>query len=416
MGKTFAEKMIGFKIKKEVHAGEMVDVEPDWIMTHDNSWDVIQKFEEIGLDHVWNPEKIVILVGNFTPAPNEQYARNNQVAREFVDKHKIRHFYDHLGVCHQIFIEKGLALPDTITLASDSHTTTYGGVGAFSTGISRTESAGIFATGKTWMKVPETVRIHVTGEFSPGVMSKDLMLHLIGTISEEETLYRAIEFTGPAIEKMSLDSRLCLCNMTVDLGGKIGYVEPDQRILSWLKKRAERPFQVIRPDSDAVYNKTLDFDVSALEPQIACPHVLQNLEPVSAVLGQRIDQAIVGSCTNGRLEDLEAAARVVRGRSIPSGVRFLVFPASKEIYLQALEMGVIQDLAKAGAIIMNANCGPCLGSHGGIMASGEVCIASQNRNFRGRMGSRDSDIYLASPATVAASALKGQITDCREYF
>jgi 3-isopropylmalate/(R)-2-methylmalate dehydratase large subunit len=416
MGMTFAEKMISFKVQKEVHPGEMVDIEPDWIMTHDNTWDVVEKFEEIGLDRVWNPEKIVILVGNFTPAPNEQYARNNQVAREFVKKYKIKYFYDHLGVCHQIFSEKGHALPDTITLGCDSHTTTYGGLGAFSTGISRTESACIFATGKTWMRVPETIRIEVTGEFTPGVMSKDLILHLIGSIDEEETLYRAIEFTGPVIGKMSLDSRICLSNMSVDLGAKIGYIEPDERVLNWLGKRAIRPFQVIRPDRDAVYHKTFVFDVSHLEPQIACPHVMQNLKPVSAVLGQHIDQAIVGSCTNGRLEDLEAAAHVVKGRSVPSSVRFLVFPASKEIYLQALEKGVIRDLAKAGAIIMNPNCGPCLGSHEGILTAGEVCIASQNRNFRGRMGSRDADIYVASPTTVAASALKGQISDCREYF
>ncbi|MDI7258833.1 MAG: 3-isopropylmalate dehydratase large subunit [Thermodesulfobacteriota bacterium] len=417
MGMTFAEKIISLKSgNKSLKPGDMVDISPDWIMTHDNTWDVIDKFNEIGIQRVWDPEKIVILLGNFTPSPNEQYARNNQVIREFVKKFKIKHFYDHLGVCHQIFCEQGHALPDTIILGCDSHTTTYGGLGAFSTGISRTESAAIFVTGKTWLRVPETIRIEMIGEFAPGVMTKDFILHLIGTMDEEETLYRAIEFTGPTVQNMTLDSKLTLANMSVDLGAKIGYIAPDEKTICWIKERAKRPFEVVLPDKDATYWKTMTYDVNCLEPQVACPHDLRNLKPVREVAGKRIDQAIIGTCTNGRLEDLEIAARVVKGRKSDPNVRFLIFPASKEIYLEALKKHIIQDLAEAGAIIMNPNCGPCLGSHGGIIGAGEVCIASQNRNFRGRMGSRDSEIYVASPATVAASALRGQIADCREFL
>ncbi len=417
MGMTFAEKIIALKSNKEkLKPGDMVDVSPDWVMTHDNTWDVIDKFREIGLKRVWDPEKIVIMVGNVTPPPGEQYARNNQAVREFVKEFGIKHFYDHLGVCHQVFCEKGHGLPDTIILGCDSHTTTYGGLGAFAAGISRTESAGLFATGKTWLKVPETLRVEVSGEFSPGVMAKDFILYLIGTLESEETLYRAIEFTGATIDKMSIDSRMTLANMTVDLGGKIGYIQPDEKTITWLKKRAQRPFKVVAPDKDAVYFKTLSYDVALLEPQISGPHGLENLKPVTEMLGKRIDQAIVGSCTNGRVEDLEMSARVVKGRKVDPNVRFLIFPASQEIYLEALERHIIQDLAEAGAIIMNANCGPCLGVHQGILGPGEVCIASQNRNFRGRMGSRDAEIYVASPATVAASAIKGQISDCRQFL
>jgi 3-isopropylmalate/(R)-2-methylmalate dehydratase large subunit len=417
MGMTYAEKIISLKSgNKRLKPGDMVDISPDWVMTYDNAWDIIAKFREIGVKRVWDPEKIVIVVGNFTPAPSEQYARNNQVTREFVKEFGIRYFYDHLGLCNQMLCERGHALPDTIILGCDSHTTTCGALGAFATGISRTEAACIFATGKTWLRVPETIRVEVTGEFSTGIMAKDFILYLIGTLDPEETLYRAIEFTGPTISKMSLDSRITLTNMCADLGAKIGYVQPDEKTMTWLKKRAQRPFEVILPDKDAVYYRRVSYDVTHLEPQISGPHGLEKLKPIREMVGKRIDQANVGSCTNGRVEDLEMAARVVKGRKVDPNVRFLIFPASKEIYLEALERHVIQDLAEAGAIIMNANCGPCLGVHQGMLGPGEVCIASQNRNFRGRMGSRDAEIYVASPATVAASAIRGQVSDCREFL
>ena len=318
------------------------------------------------------------------------------------------------GICHQVMIEKGHARPGMLVVGTDSHTTTYGAIGAFSTGIGATEMAAVWATGKLWLKVPETIKINITGDPPNLITSKDIILYIVGEIRSDGANYKAMEFYGETIEKMSIESRLTISNQSMEAGAKAAIIPPDEKTIEYVKSRTKEPFEIIRSDDDANYEKTLSFDVSNLEPMVACPHTVDNVKPVREVAGLSIDQAVLGSCTNGRLEDLELAAKIIDGKNIHKDVRLIVVPASREIYLKAIEKGVIQKLVKAGAIIINPGCGPCLGAHQGVLASGERAITSTNRNFKGRMGSPDSEVYLASPATVAASSIKGEITDPRD--
>jgi 3-isopropylmalate/(R)-2-methylmalate dehydratase large subunit len=415
MGQTFAEKVFSRKLSRTVNVGEIVEVIPDVAMSHDNTADISQKFKEIGLDRVFNPDMHVVILDHATPAPTEDYALNHKVVREFVKKYKIVHFYDvNAGICHQVLAEEGFVLPGRIIVASDSHTTTYGAFGAFSTGIGRSEMAVIFATGTIWFRIPETIKITLKGKLPIGISSKDLILYIIGDLGAEGASYKSVEFSGETITDLSIDGRMTIANMTVEMGAKSCFMEPDEKVLRWLEPRARGEYQVILPDRDANYEREHIYDISDLGPQVACPHQVDKVKPVSQVAGIRIHQALLGTCVNGRLEDIAIAARLVKGKKIHPCARFLVFPASMNVYREALAKGYLATLLDTGAIIMNPGCGPCLGAHEGTLAPGEVCISSSNRNFRGRMGSRDAEIYLGSPATVAASAIAGEIVDFRK--
>jgi 3-isopropylmalate/(R)-2-methylmalate dehydratase large subunit len=417
MGKTFAEKVLGKKAGKDVCPGEIVEVIPDLAMSHDNTAAISKTFYQIGVDQIFDPNMHVIVLDHCVPAANEKFAQNHKDIREFVFKQNIQNFYDiHRGICHQVLSEEGFAVPGTLIVGSDSHTTTYGAFGAFSTGIGRSEMAVIFATGKIWLRVPETVKIVIKGKLPPGISSKDVILKIIGTMGSDGALYRAVWFSGETVENMSVASRMVLTNMAVEMGAKIGYVEPDQKTLKYLEGRARHEFDIVTSDPDATIEETFEFEVSDLEAQVACPHAVDNVKPVSALKGTKVDQVFFGSCTNARLEDFEMVVKVLRGKKVHLSTRMIVIPASMEVFKQALYAGYIQDLVEAGAVIVNTGCGPCMGNHEGILAPGEVTLSTSNRNFKGRFGCKESEIYLASPLTAAASALTGEITDFRDVL
>ena len=415
MGYTFSEKVLGSKAGRIVRAGEVVTVSPDSILSHDNSAAISQAFARLGVAEVRCPEKIVIILDHVVPAAAEKYARNHQIIREFVEAQAIPNFFDiQHGICHQVFTESGFALPGKLILGSDSHTTSYGALGAFSVGIGRTEAAAVWATDEIWLRVPETLRIDLSGEFPPGTSAKDAILKIIGEHGADRANYMAVEFAGPAAGAFSISSRLTLANMAAEMGAKNGYFHPDEKTRRYLEGRARGGYEVVTSDPDARYAAVLECDLSLLGPQVACPHTVDHVKPVEEVAGTPIHQALIGTCTNGRLEDLEIAARILEGRTVHPSVRVLVIPASRGEYLAALRAGLIEIFVEAGCVVLNSGCGPCLGAHQGILAPGETALSTANRNFRGRMGSRDSLIYLASPATVAASALSGRISDPRE--
>ncbi|MBU0755341.1 MAG: 3-isopropylmalate dehydratase large subunit [Planctomycetes bacterium] len=415
MGKTFAEKILGAKTGREVSAGEIVFVSPDVALSHDNSAAISDTFKKIGVDKVFDPSMLVIPLDHCVPAATEKYAENHKIIRAFVEEQGIEHFYDiDIGVCHQVLPEKGHALPGRLILGSDSHTTTYGAFGAFAAGVGRTEMAVIWATGKIWLRVPETFRVNVEGRFQKRVTSKDLILRIIGDLGADGGLYRAVEYSGEAIRDLSIPGRMVLCNMAVEMGCKIGYVVPDEKTDAWLKGRAVAEYKKVFSDDDAVYNENFEYNADTLEPSVACPHTVDNLKTVRDVAGTRIQQALIGTCTNGRVEDLEMAASLLKGKKIAKTTRLLIFPASKEIYIEAMHKGLLEIFLEAGAVVMNPGCGPCLGAHEGTLAPGEACLSTANRNFKGRMGCKEAEVYLASPYTVAASALTGKITDPRE--
>jgi len=379
---------------EEVKPGDIVNANVDYAMSHDNAALVIKKFKQIGKERVWDNEKIVIILDHRTPANTIKTAEGHRSIREFVKEQGIKNFYDiNRGICHQVMIEEGFASTGKLIVGTDSHTTSYGAVGAFSTGIGATEMAAVWATGKIWLRVPESYKIVIEGELPEMVFSKDIILNIIKHLRSDGANYRACEFYG-TVENMSLASKIVISNMSMEMGAKAA-IFPSEKY-------------------DGPYEKEFEFDVSGLSPQIACPHTVDNVKDVEEVEGKKINQAVLGSCTNGRLEDLRIAASMMEGRKVAEGVRMLVFPASINVYKDALKEGLIETFVEAGALVLNPGCGPCLGAHEGILAAGEVAIASTNRNFRGRMGSRDSEVYLASPATVAASALKGEIADPRK--
>ena len=416
MGKTLTEKILGRKAGKDVRAGEVITVSPDYVLSHDNSAAIIQEFRKLGVGKVKAPGKIVIVLDHIVPAADEKYAQNHRSIREFVAEQGIPNFFDiNAGICHQVLPEQGFALPGQVIVGSDSHTPSYGALGAFATGIGRTETACTWATDEIWLRVPETMRIDLAGRLRPGVFAKDLSLKLIGDHGAEMANYKAVEFSGPAAASFSVGSRLTLANMSAEMGAKNGYFAPDDKTLEWLAGRARAAFTPVASDPDARYVSVLACDLGALEPQIACPHTVDNVRPVTAVAGKPVNQVLIGTCTNGRLEDLEVAAAIFKGRRVHPSVRVLVIPASWQVYREALGSGALAVLVDAGCVILNSGCGPCLGAHEGLMAAGEVCLSTSNRNFRGRMGHRDSEIYLASPATAAASAVAGRITDPREF-
>ena len=416
MGYTFVEKVLARKAGLDsVVPGQIVSVRPDKLLTHDNTADISNKFRRIGVERVADPNINVIVLDHVTPAANETYAQNHKTIREFVAEQGIPAFYDiGEGICHQVLPEKGHAWPGAVIVGSDSHTPTYGAFGAFSAGIGRTEAASVMATGQIWLRVPESFKIVVKGTLPARVSAKDLILYIIGDLRADGANYRSVEFTGPVIRQMSIAGRMVLTNMAAEMGAKNGVVEPDAKTRAWLKGRVTHGYEEIHADPDATYERVIEYEVSDLAPQVAKPHTVDNVSPVTKMAGIKINQGLIGTCTNGRLEDLAVAAEILRGKQIAPGVRLLVLPASREILLAAIEQGIVGDLVSAGATLLNPGCGPCLGAHEGCMAPAEVTISTANRNFKGRMGSKEAFIYLGSPATVAASALTGEITDPRE--
>jgi 3-isopropylmalate/(R)-2-methylmalate dehydratase large subunit len=414
---NIAEKILAaVSGRDEVKPGDIVEAKVDMAMANEITGPLaIQAFKKIGTEKVWDSQRIVLILDHQVPADSVKSAELHKIMRAFAKEQNIPLFYDigYGGVCHQVMVEKGHVRPGELVVGADSHTCTYGAVGAFATGIGSTEMAGVFATGKIWLRVPSTIRVNSAGSFQNLVTPKDLILHVIGRIGADGATYKAVEFTGLAMDNISVSGRMTLCNMTVEMGAKTGLVNPDDVTLSYLKAHTSKPFKVLRSDPDASYERTLEVKLDKLVPQVACPHSVDNVRPVAQVEGTKIDQAFIGSCTNGRLEDLEIAAKFLKGKKISKNVRLIITPASQEVYMQALKKGLFEIFVNAGAYVCSPTCGPCFGGHMGLLAAGEVCISSSNRNFVGRMGSPEAEIYLASPATVAASALAGEIVDPR---
>jgi homoaconitate hydratase family protein len=414
MGMTLAEKILARASGHErVSPDQIVVARVDLAMSHENADLVRKSFLEIGLARVWDPSKIVIVFDHRIPAESEKTATTHKAVREFVAAQGIEHFYDvgRGGICHQVLPENGHVWPGMVLVGTDSHTTTHGAFGAFATGIGATEMAGVWAEGALWFKVPSTLRIEVEGEFRQWVSAKDLILYIIGRLGADGADYRAVEFDGPAIRRMTVASRMVLANLAMEMGAKVAFTPVDETLLDYLRPRVAQKLDMIAADADACYERVIRVDAGEElpEPQIACPHAVDNVQPLSALGEVPVEQAVLGSCTNGRLEDLEVAARIVAGRAVHPRTRLVVIPASQQIYREAMRLGYLETLVAAGAIIDPPGCGPCVGVHQGILAAGETCVSSTNRNFLGRMGSPNSRVYLASPAVVAASAIAGKL-------
>ena len=411
---TLAEKILARASGHErVSPDQIVVARVDLAMSHENADLVRKSFLEIGLARVWDPSKIVIVFDHRIPAESEKTATTHKAVREFVAAQGIEHFYDvgRGGICHQVLPENGHVWPGMVLVGTDSHTTTHGAFGAFATGIGATEMAGVWAEGALWFKVPSTLRIEVEGEFRQWVSAKDLILYIIGKLGADGADYRAVEFDGPAIRRMTVASRMVLANLAMEMGAKVAFTPVDETLLDYLRPRVAQKLDMIAADADACYERVIRVDAweELPEPQIACPHAVDNVQPLSALGEVPVEQAVLGSCTNGRLEDLEVAAHIVAGRAVHPRTRLVVIPASQQIYLEAMRLGYLETLVAAGAIIDPPGCGPCVGVHQGILAAGETCVSSTNRNFLGRMGSQNSRVYLASPAVVAASAIAGKL-------
>jgi len=418
MGETFAMKVLGRAAGKKVREGEIVFVEPDYILTHDNSAAIIGKFEStVPEGRVRYPGRISIVLDHVIPAASSKHAAGHKKIREFVREQGITNFFDiGYGVCHQVMPEMGLVKPGSIVLGSDSHTCTYGAFNCFATGIDRTEAAGIWITGRTWLKVPETINIELTGAFLGGVSAKDLILTIIGDVGAGGANYMAVEFNGPAVGGLRISDRMTIANMGIEMGAKIAAFPANIETSRYFIALDIEISKAVWSDHDAIYARTLEYDLSDIVPVIACPHQVDNVVPVGEMTGMKIDQIFLGTCTNGRFEDLKAAADILRGQKIHHSVRMLVGPASRIEYLKAMEKGILQDLVTAGAVVLPPGCGPCLGAHQGALAPGEKCLSTANRNFKGRMGEKEAEIYLSSPETAAASALTGKISDPREVL
>lgn len=418
MDMTFAEKILAkYSGEKEVVPGQIVTVKPDHLLTHDNTAPIIQKIKpELTEYGVHNKSLPIIVLDHVIPAASEKTANNHKIIREFVKNHKIEHFFDvGYGVCHQIVVEKGLALPGELLLGSDSHTCSYGAVGAFSSGIDRTEAAALMLTGETWLKVPNSIKITLEGKLQPSVTAKDVVLHIIGDISASGANYCSVEFHGN-IEQLSVEERFTIANMGVEMGAKNAFFPVDNITTKYLKSIgiSTSQYTAIYPDEDASYSKELKYNLSDITPVVALPHSVDNVKKVIEVEGLDIQQCLIGTCTNGRLSDFKIAAQILKGKKVHPNVRLLILPSSRQVYLDALKEGIIDTLIESGGILLPPGCGPCLGAHQGVLAPKERCLSTANRNFKGRMGCKDAEIYLASPATVAVSAVHGKITDPRK--
>ncbi|MHB1042189.1 MAG: 3-isopropylmalate dehydratase large subunit [Eubacteriales bacterium] len=418
MGMTITEKILAAHAgKKEVAPGELINARVDLALANDITAPVaIKEFEKIGVDKVFDRDRVVLIPDHFVPNKDIKSAEQAKMMREFTRRHGLTIYYEvgTMGIEHCLLPEQGLVGPGDLVIGADSHTCTYGGLGAFSTGVGSTDMAAAMALGEIWLKVPESIKFEFEGELKPWVGGKDLILHIIGDIGVDGALYQAMEFTGPAIESLSMDGRLTMCNMAIEAGGKNGIIAPDETTRAYSEGRCRRPYTFYRSDPDAAYARIIRYDASKIEPQVAFPHLPENSRPVSHAGRVEIDQAVIGSCTNGRMEDLRLAAGILKGRKAHKNVRLIVIPGTQQIYLQALREGLIETFIEAGAAVSTPTCGPCLGGHMGILAKGERCIATTNRNFVGRMGHPGSEVYLANPAVAAASAILGRIASPAE--
>ncbi|MBS7629961.1 3-isopropylmalate dehydratase large subunit [Candidatus Bathyarchaeota archaeon] len=417
MGMTVSEKILARASGRDkVQPGEIVKAEVDLAMMPDLTTILSFKaMKEMGVDRVWDNEKVVIFLDHVAPASSLQAATVHRDIRKLVSEQGLKYFYDvNSGVCHQVLSERGHVTPGMLVVGADSHTCTHGAMGAFATGVGSTDMGAVLATGRLWFRVPETIRVEVEGSLQHNVQPKDIILKIIGLIGADGATYKAVEFSGETIRKMNISGRMTLCNMAIEMGGKTGIVEADDETANFLSNRCKTNINPIRSDLNAQYEKVLRLDVSELEPQVACPHKVDNVKTVSEVAGVKVDQVFIGSCTNGRYEDLEVTAKILRNKQVHPGVRLVIVPASKEVYLKALKNGIIETLLQAGALVSNPSCGACFGGHIGILAAGEIGLTTSNRNFKGRQGSPEAEVYLSSPATAAASAITGVITDPRE--
>lgn len=417
-GRTLAEKILsrasGIADAKE---GQIVEAAPDLALSHENTFLVGKSFSELGVGRIWDPTKVVVVLDHRTPANTMQTAAAHAKIRQLVKEFGIEKFFDvGEGICHQLLIERGLAKPGQLILGADSHTTTAGAVGAFATGIGATEMAGVWAMGSLWLKIPETIQVSLNGHLAHGCFPKDVSLHLASVLGPSGAEYKCVEFTGGHIIDTTISGRMVLCNMAAEMGAKAAVVPADSTVMVRYVGCGPLPCEPVQSDSDASFENKLDVNVSKIPPMVSGPHQIDKVGGVEKFEGVPIDQAFIGTCTNGRLEDLVVASSILKGRKVALGCRLIVVPASRTVLEEAIDMGLIQTILSAGGIVLPPGCGPCLGAHEGVLAPGEVCISSSNRNFRGRMGSEEAEIYLASPATVAASAIMGKISDPREVL
>ena len=409
--------------RNRVIPGEFIVVKVDLAEINDLYLQVILSFKEMGGDKVWDPRKITFVMDHYAPAPTIKAAENQRKMRKFAMEQGIKYFFDiNRGVCHQVMPEEGLVWPGMLLVATDSHTTTHGAFGAFSTGIGATDMAAVLLTGEIWFRVPEIIKINIRGKIGKRIMAKDIILYIISQLGTDVALYKAIEFDGEAVKELSLDERLVLCNMSVEMGAKATYIRPDEKVMEYIShtnlkkykefKSTKRTNNINREEYESIYN----FDISELEPQVALPHRVDKVVSVSQAVGKPIHQALIGTCTGGRINDIKIAAQILKDKKVCPSVRLLIIPASNKILEKCIELGYIQILLGAGATLITPSCGPCLGAHEGVLSGGEACISTSSRNFPGRMGSAEAKIFLSSPATAAASAIKGVITDPREYL
>ena len=403
-----------------IHTGEIVNAKIDFAEINDLYLQTVYSFYEMGGQKVWDNERCAFVFDHYAPCPDIKSAENHKAMREFAMKNNLRfHFDTNCGVCHQVMPEAGVVYPGMILVATDSHTTTHGAFGAMGTGCGATDMATILMTGELWLRVPEIIEVRLEGDAPKGVYPKDVILAVLGKIRADGAVYKGIDFTGSYVENLGVAGRMVICNMAVEMGAKTAYMQPNKEVLEYVTQRAVRPFEVMYTDKGYKYSESHVFDVSKLEPELACPSSVENVHTLQSVIAGgdvKLNQGYIGSCTGGRVEDIEAAVKILKGRKIHEYTRLVVIPASREVMLECIKRGYIQELIEAGATIGTPGCGACLGVHDGILAPGEVCITSTNRNFPGRMGSNKALMYLASPATVAASMVYGKITDPREFL
>ena len=419
MGMTIAEKILSAKSgKASVTPGEIVEAYPDLVMSHTATWRSVSVMKRVGATKLYDPERLAIVLDHISPAKTEKYAADQQISRNFAREYGVKRFYDvDAGIAHLVLMEAGHVAPGDLIVGTDSHCTIYGSLGALGTGIGYTEVTSVWITGKLWMKVPESIRITLQGGFGAGVYSKDLMLHLIGKLGADGCTYNSVEFYGDTVAELSVSERMTIANLAMEMGVKCAFLPPDGKTAEYLKGRLPdwSRYHEVHADPDARYERRIEVDLAQLEPMVACPHEVQNTKPIGEVVGTHIDQAFLGSCANAKYEDLAVAAGILKGRRVDPGVRLIITPGSKQIMLDAMNSGVLQILLESGGMVTNPGCGACAGD-GGMLADGEVCLSTANRNFLGRMGSNQSQIYLSSPATLAASAIRGAIADPREFL
>jgi 3-isopropylmalate/(R)-2-methylmalate dehydratase large subunit len=417
MGKTIAEKILSNHADRELSAGDLAICDVDFCFGQDGtSGLIIDSFNQLKSDKINDSDKFSMVIDHSAPSPNERVSEIHNKMRTFAQKHKIDMYDIGCGVCHQVVPEGGHVTCGDLVVGADSHTCTYGALNAFSTGMGSTDLSIIVASGKTWFKVPKTVKMMIDGSLNKGVYSKDLILHIAGDVKSDGCTYKAVEFSGQTIKDLSMDGRFTISNMAIEIGAKAGIMEADEKTFEWLDEYCSRPCRPIKSDDDAVYDDIKVYDAAKIVPMVAKPHTVDNTSAVEEVSDVKINQGYIGTCTNGRLEDLRIAASILKGKKVHPDVRLLVAPASNNIHIQALREGIISDLIEAGAAILPPGCGPCVGTHQGVPSDGEVVLSTANRNFKGRMGNPNAFIYLASPATVAASVINAKITDPRRYI